>query len=83
MAACLGEHGFDHLQDEALLGPRELADAVQVLNQLRCRAALLRGCGLGFANQCFDAHTKHSRQDGQHRHRNAPIPKLVGVHGLL
>ncbi len=78
--AVLGEDGVEHLNDEALLGLRQLADALELLLELRGRAALLGGSGDRFAEQLLDGDAERARKPRRCRDRHAACGReLMGL----
>lgn len=77
-AAGLGDDGIEHLHNEALLSARQLLDALDLLLQLRCRAALLGRGGI-VPEQLLQRHRERTSECRQRRDWNPPASDFVGI----
>jgi hypothetical protein len=83
LAGLLLQHGIEHLNHESLLSLGQLRDALELLLQLRRRAAFV-GAALGrHADQVFHGDVQGIGQQRQRRNRHAPLAALVGGDRLL
>lgn len=79
----LGDHHFEHLDHEVLFGPRELADAFDLLIEPGDGATFELRWGCIVAQQFLRGQAKHLPQGGKHGSREADAANLVVRIGLL
>ncbi|MFN0299338.1 MAG: hypothetical protein ACKVQU_03175 [Burkholderiales bacterium] len=79
----MGEHGFEHFHDGALLGFRKSGEALHLLLQTWGRPALAISARRTLADQFLDRCAQRLRERGQHGSGDAQPPDLVMGERLL